>query len=150
MKRFDFRLQRTMDWRQVQCDSERVQLERLHGQRREIAESRDAVQDELHGLANRNASAESCRAEDLHRQALFTRSLFNLDRKLSAQEDRCSDAIEQQVRKCVEADRAHRLLEKLRDAGKRKWSAELDREVEEIAAENWNAVNRNTLRSGTK
>lgn len=140
MKRFEFRLQRTMDWRQMKADVEKSELERLHGVRNHLTESRNEVQEELRELANQHTGAHAFSAEELHRQALFTHSLHNLDRRLSGEQENCHRKIETQLQKCVSADRDHRLLEKLRAAGHRQWTAAFDRETEETAAENWNSV----------
>lgn len=142
MKRFEFRLQRTMDWREKKAEIEKGELERLHAVRNTLAESRTDVREELQELGNRHVETTAFTAEELHMQALFTNSLFSLDRRLAGEEDRCHRDIDEQVKKCISADRDHRLLEKLRDRGKQLWVAAVDRETEETAAENWNSVHR--------
>jgi hypothetical protein len=140
VKRFEFTLQRTMDWRQRKAEVERSELERLHGVRSTLSESRSELRQELQELGHQRSKTQACSAEELHQHALFTRSLFNLDRRLAGEENVCDSNIESQVKKCVSADRDHRLLEKLRDKGHRLWLAACERETEETAAENWNSV----------
>lgn len=142
MKRFEFRLQRTMDWREKKAEVEKSELERLHAVRNNLSESRTDVLGELQELGNQHSETTAFTAEELHRQALFTSSLHSLDRRLAGEEDRCHSSIDVQLKKCVSADRDHLLLEKLRDQGKRQWVAAVDRETEETAAENWNSVHR--------
>ncbi len=140
MKRFEFRLHRTMDWRKMQADAEKSELERLRGRHTELSESRSEVAEGLTELSRQQAPSSTFRAEDLHQQAMFTHSLFNLDRRLAEEQTRCEGQITQQVQRCVVADRDHRLLQKLHDASHRAWVAEVDREVESTAADTWNAL----------
>jgi hypothetical protein len=142
VKRFEFRLQRTMDWREKKAEAEKSELERLHALRNKLCESRTDLREELQEIGSQHIQATAFTAEELHRQALFTSSLYHLDRRLAGEEDVCHQSIDVQLKKCVSADRDHRLLEKLRDQGKREWVAAVDRETEETAAENWNSVHR--------
>ena len=150
MKRFEFSLQRTMEWRQRKAEAEKSELERLHGMRNALLESRSDVREELQQLGNQRSQAQACSAEELHQQALFTRSLYNLDRQLVDQQNACDSNIESQLKKCVSADRDHRLLEKLREKGRRQWLAAFDRETEETATENWNSVHGRRVPPPTK
>ncbi|MBC7924976.1 MAG: hypothetical protein H7039_04895 [Bryobacteraceae bacterium] len=139
MKRFHFGLQRTTDWREHQAELEKSELEKLTGKRTQLADSRNEVEKELDTLANNQVGHSVHTAQELHQAALFTRSLFNLDKQLVNEQSKCEQQIVQQQGKCIEADRDHRLLLKLRDTKLLEWQKEFNREIEETAADSWNS-----------
>jgi hypothetical protein len=141
MKRFDFRLQRTLDVRTLQSEKERSELERLHSERNKLSESRDSLRQQLQAAVDEHSLSSTPRyGSDLQQQAMFTLSLHRLDRRLAEQEATVDRAISAQREKCVTADRNRDLLEKLRDAEHHEWRKSVDSEIEQTAAEVWNAV----------
>ena len=139
MKRFDFRLQKAMEWRELQVEREKAELDRLHRDRQEVADSLQMAQDERQSLAQAAVEQQSTTAEELHRVGLFSQSLFNLERKLTSEEQDYSEKIQVQQQAYFRADRDHRLVVQLRDNQLKSWNYELNRENEQVAAESWNS-----------
>lgn len=139
MKRFDFKLQKTMEYRQSCADREKAELERLNQSRNQVAESRQSAQTERENLTQTAGEQTTTTAEQLHQLALFSQSLLNLEHRLAAEEASYSDQIQQQQNKCIKADRDHRLLSQLRDTHLKSWNYEVEREMEQVATESWNS-----------
>lgn len=128
-----------MDWRERRAEQEKGELERLHGVRERLAQSRLGVKSELETLSRQAAGTEGTTAEALHQIASFSRSLLNLDGRLKAEESGCHAEIVTQREKCLTADRDHQLLVQLHQNKKQIWNYEANREIEEIAADSWNS-----------
>src|SRR3954451_25064605 len=139
MKRFDFKLQKTMEWRQSCADREKAELEKLHQSRNQFADPRQSAQTERETLSLQAGSQTTTTAEQLHQLALFSRSLLNLEQRLEVEEAGYSQKIQEQQDKCIRADRDHRLLTHLRDNQLKGWKYELDRESEQVATDSWNS-----------
>jgi flagellar biosynthesis chaperone FliJ len=139
MKKFQFPFQKAMDWRERCAEQSKSELEKLHGVREDLNHSRLNVRNELDRIGRQNGAQSCVTAEDLHQMAAFTTSLRNLDGRLKAEESQCALRIEKQQAKCIVADRDHKLLVQLHDTSHRRWSYEADREVEQVAADSWNA-----------
>lgn len=139
MKKFSFPFQRAMDWRERRAEQERSELERLHGMRNRIQESRYQLDRDLQDLGRQPDDEQVTTSEALHQLAAFSSSLKALDLRLRAEESRCVTAITQQQNKCTQADRDARLLSHLHDRSRRAWEYENARELEQIAADSWNA-----------
>jgi len=139
MKKFEFRLQSTMDWRERRAEQEKTELERLHSEQTRLRQSRESLQGELHTLSHQAHQQAVTTSEALHQMAMFSQSLHNLDLRLHSEEKHCGLQIVKQREKCVEADRNHKLLIHLRENRRQEWLTEFDREQEQNATESWNA-----------
>jgi len=135
MKRFAFRLETVLRWRRSQFDLEQSKLHKLVGER-EVLRAR------IHELEGVRAAAEQAvlkagevRGEELAALEAYRRALAaqraNLQKALVA----CEEKIKAQRERVLEARRNVRLLEALKQRQRLAWEAELNRELEALAAE---------------
>lgn len=137
MKRFVFRLESVLRWRRSLFEQEQNRLHAL------VAE-RDAILLRLKELEELRQRAEQALLEapavtgsELAALEAYRRRL-NLERARKQQElTDCEARIEAQRQRVLEAQRRVRLLERLRERRFSEWEAELNRELEALAAESY-------------
>jgi flagellar export protein FliJ len=134
MKAFEFTLQRMLEFRGQQADSERVCLQRLAAQFK-------GYEDEQATLRTQNDEARAgvirhCGIEGQHLGALASFQ-GHVDRKLKDIDDLKAGLLPQIERQrviVVESDRKVKLLDRLREQKYREWVAGRDKEIDELAA----------------
>jgi flagellar FliJ protein len=137
VKRFVFRLESVLRWRRSLFEQEQNRLRAL------VAE-RDAILLRLKELEELRQRAEQALLEapavtgsELAALEAYRRRL-NLERARKQQElTDCEARIEAQRQRVLEAQRRVRLLERLRERRFSEWEAELNRELEALAAESY-------------
>src|SRR5438270_12532989 len=140
MKKFEFRLDSALRWRDTQLQVERGKLSAL------LAEEAK-LKDSLETLGTERRSALQC----LAKEQLFSLDLRSLSSYLVGAETRAT-ILQYQIRKgkqlvveqqerVVQAERNVKLLVKLRQKRQLDWKAGLEREIEANAEEAWLAVN---------
>jgi flagellar export protein FliJ len=137
VKRFVFRLESVLRWRRSLFEQEQNRLRAL------VAE-RDAILLRLKELEELRQRAEQALLEapavtgsELAALEAYRRRL-NLERARKQQElTDCEPRIEAQRQRVLEAQRRVRLLERLRERRFSEWEAELNRELEALAAESY-------------
>src|SRR4051794_4027377 len=139
MKRFHFPFQRAMDWREHRAEQERSELDRLNGVHDQLQESRKVIQNNKRELSAGAHDQDFITSDNLHQIAAFSRNLHMLDVRLKSEETRCAAEIRNQRTKCTQADRDVKLLSHLHDRSRRAWEYESARELEQVAADTWNA-----------
>ena len=132
----------------MRVEREKVELDRLNRSQQEVADSLQIAQDERQSLSQAAVEQQSTTAEELHRVGLFSQSLFNLDKKLTSEQQEYSQKIQHQQQAYFRADREHRLVAQLRENQLKSWNYEVDRENEQVAADSWNS--RRSRESGTE
>ena len=137
MKRFHFPLDRVMEWRDRRAESERMQLQRLHNLRASLASSRAELEAVVASNRVVPPGGDLTSACDLHQLAAYVEGMRRREQLLRVQEGECHQAVTRQTEICLNADRDHKLLVKLRDRRLASWTSELDRETEHAAAESW-------------
>src|SRR3954470_18404764 len=140
MKKFEFRLDSVLRWRDMQLQVERGKLSAL------LAEEAN-LKHNLENLRDERRSALQCLANE----QLFSLDLRSLSSYLVGAEARAT-ALQDQIRnrrqlvleqreRVVQAEGNVKLLQKLRDKRQAEWKAGLEREIEANAEESWLAVN---------
>ena len=137
MKRFVFRLESVLRWRRSLFGQE-------HNRLRALVAERDAILLRLKELEELRQRAEQALLEapavtgsELAALEAYRRRL-NLERARKQQElADCEPRIEAQRQRVLEAQRRVRLLERLRERRFSEWEAELNRELEALAAESY-------------
>lgn len=137
MKKFDFPFQRIMEWRDRVAEQERTNLETLHAARLRLEREREAVVEHVGHSHAAVASAAVTAAEDLRHLAAFVDAMRVKEQEIKHRAVQCQAHITAQTERCIEADRDHELLVRLRDRQMSAWQMELDRETEQGAAESW-------------
>ncbi|MFL6451179.1 MAG: hypothetical protein ACJ746_26400 [Bryobacteraceae bacterium] len=140
MKKFEFRLDSALRWRDTQLQMERGKLSALLAEQAKL-------KDNLETLGSERRAALQCLAEE----QLFSLDLRSLSSYLVGAEARAT-VLQDQIRKrgqvvseqrdrVAQAERNVKLLLKLREKRQVEWKAGLEREIEANAEESWLAVN---------
>ena len=140
MKKFEFRLDSVLRWRDTQLQLERGKLNALLSDEAKLRDS-------LETLASERRSALQC----LAKEQLFSLDLRSLSSYLVGAEARAT-MLQEQIRKrsqsvaeqrdrVVHAERNVKLLLKLREKRQLEWKTGIEREIEANAEESWLAAN---------
>ncbi|HET8548315.1 MAG TPA: hypothetical protein VFL57_09940 [Bryobacteraceae bacterium] len=134
MRRFDFRLEAALRWRRSQLDAEQIKLRSLLA---ELAAIQSSIAELESAEAPERTSVHSSEATPGERAGLdeWLRWAHAERSRLLATSADCERRIADQREGVVAARRQAELLEKLRTRKLREWTGELNREIEQIAAE---------------
>jgi flagellar export protein FliJ len=140
MKKFEFRLDSALRWRDTQLTVEKGKLSALLAEEAKLKQS-------LETLGNERRSA----LQFLSKEAFPSAELRSLSSYLVGAEARVNmladqirkhrKSVDEQRLRVMEAERNFKLLVKLRQKRQIEWRAGLDREIEANAEESWLAVN---------
>jgi flagellar export protein FliJ len=136
MKTFSFRLERVLEWRQVQLDVEQSALGR-------VAAEFARWETVLANLGNARAKAEGLvqsgpvDGADLGALASYQEHIEQQRKTALDRRRDCAARLEKQRARLLQARRDHRLLEKLRQVRRAEWETAVDREFEALAAETY-------------
>jgi hypothetical protein len=140
MKKFEFRLDSALRWRDTQLQLERGKLNALLSEEAKLRDS-------LETLASERRSALQC----LAKEQLFSLDLRSLSSYLVGAEARAtmlqeqirnrSQSVAEQRDRVVHAERNVKLLLKLRQKRQLEWKTGVEREIEANAEESWLAAN---------
>ena len=150
MKRFQFPYERVMEWRDRRAELEAVELQRLHGIRSELAESLAQVGATIHAAITPPGQGHLTDGSDLQHAAAYVQSLRAREQTLATSHEECHAAIGKQLSVCVEADRDHELLRRLRDRKLALWRGEFYRDSEQSAADTWMAGRSRIIGAGRR
>jgi hypothetical protein len=139
MKSFRFPLDKALDWRRTQLELEEAQYKRqlaslavLDRQRAEVEAS--GIQAEIQVREWHPISAGDLTALGSYRLRVKAQESEIARRRYEA-----AQKLAEQQKRMLEARRRCRLLERLKERRLTEWTAERDRELEEIAAESYTA-----------
>lgn len=137
MKRFQFRLQKVMEWREKQLEIEDARLKQhaagIAGLERTRAEIESAgIKAELQ---LRSSAAVS--GQDLAALAGFRQWVGARKREIAARRAEAQKQLEAQQQVMLEARRRCRLLERLKERRLAEWQKECDRELDALASESY-------------
>jgi hypothetical protein len=132
---FRFRLQKVLEWRHTQ-------LELAEAQYRQQAAALAGIDRARAGLAAEGIHTEAevrswnpVTDRDLAALAEFRLHIRARDSELAAHRAECAKQLEAMQAAMLEARRHFRLLERLKERGLEAWTAERDRELEQLASE---------------
>jgi hypothetical protein len=149
MIRFQFRLQKVLDWRRTQLEIEEAKFRHTAAALGAVDRARAELQ-----AAAIHTECEVRRwvaigGSDLGALAEYRGHVRSEEARLAARREACARAAAAQQAAMLEARRRCRLLEKLRERRLAEWKAASDREVEEMAAESflaqWGSAGHPTL-----
>ena len=137
MKAFRFPLEKALDWRRIELELEEVrykqQLAELAGLDRQRAEvEASGIRAEIEVREWRPIAAGDLTALGSFRQYVKSR-----ESEIARLRFEAAQKLAEQQKVMLEARRRCRLLERLKEHRLTEWTAERDREVEEIAAESY-------------
>jgi hypothetical protein len=133
MKRFEFRLDRVLEWKTVVAQQEQAALDSLHHEKQEITASLQNLNDRINDLSELSYSAEN--AQELACAASARSALLRDRSRTENLRDACDDKIAAQQEKYRNADTERRLVGKLKERSYSEWSAEVSREMEATASD---------------
>ena len=134
MRRFQFRLDSVLGWRAVELELEKGRLEQLFIELRR----RDAEALALEARGRESAQLIAAKILDGQQLAALSYHRHYLEREaahIAVQRADCGKRIAAQQQRVVEAERAVRLLERLKERRLAEWTFDFNREMEALASE---------------
>jgi hypothetical protein len=141
MKKFEFRLDAALRWRNTQLQVERARLQKLLGEEQRLKNSLQSLLDEKQKALSELRTAEHLQSFDLRTVSIY---LVGADARACLLREniaKCAGPIRQQRQKLLEAERNVRLLEELKEKRYSEWVHALNQEIDEAAEESWLAAN---------
>jgi flagellar export protein FliJ len=135
MKRFQFPLQRVLEWRSLQMRSAEEQLARLQEQLAALVHRENALRAAELKAEVGLLDMPVMDGADLQSLAAFQVRMRNERAALQASSTKCHAEIAQQRMRVLAARRDFRVLEKLKEKRLQSWIYLSDREIENTAAE---------------
>jgi hypothetical protein len=135
MKRFQFPLQRVLDWRSLHMRSAEEHLTRLQEQHSALVHRENSLRAAELKAAMGLLKLPAMDGSDLQSLASFQLRMKSERTELQAAKARCQAEIVQQRTRVLIARRDFRVLEKLKDKRLQSWTYLTDRELENTAAE---------------
>lgn len=147
MKKFEFRLEAALRWRNAQLQLERAKLQRLLSEEQHSKRDLQSVLDERASVVSALTALERLQSSDLRAVSAYSMGADMRAHALREEITRLAGSIQQQREHLMQAERKVRLLERLRDNRYAEWKREFDKEIELISEESWLAANFRTSRS---
>ena len=135
MKRFQFPLDRVRRWRSEQASFEELKLQQLRAELDRLAAARAASEAEAAETAQQVLSQPRIDPVELTTLETYRmhlrRRIYELDNLI----DQCASKIARQRERVIEARRQFELLDRLYQKAWNEWSAAVNKQQEELAAE---------------
>jgi len=135
MKKFNFPLDRVLDWRRSQARMEESKLEQIYGELRRLEIREKSLLEERARSQKHLATIPAASSEELAAFDSFHGHLREECLRLDNQRNECRTRIDAQIQIVTLRRRDVRLLEKLKEKQHGNWTAEFNREIEQQAAE---------------
>jgi flagellar export protein FliJ len=135
--RFQFRLQRVLEWREKQLELEDARFKQQVAAIASLEQARADLQSAGLQAEMQLRSSEAISGHDLSALAGFRRYIQTQSRDLDARRAEAQKNLEAQQKVMLEARRRCRLLERLKDRRLAEWQAACDRELDELASESF-------------
>ena len=135
MKRFEFRLERVVAWREEQLAVEEAQLHQLQAESASLDARRLALDVEQAAAARALVRAATITAQDLHSEDGFRRYAARERERIAVQKTETERRIVDQRKRVLEARKKVELLNRLRAKRQASWIVEFERELEQQASE---------------
>jgi flagellar export protein FliJ len=137
MKRFAFTLERVLAWRRMQARMERLKWEQIRAELRSIEAQREHLRGERERAAARLNTAASATGADFAALDRFRKHVDSERARLETKRTECAQRLLAQTHVTTAKERDVKVLEHLRERCLKTWTAELDRETEQQAAESY-------------
>lgn len=140
MKKFEFRLDSVLRWRDTQLQLERAKLQGLLADETRLKAGLETIATERRA-AIEHISRNQVDSLDLRSLSSYMVGAEARTNMLRDQIRKRSAAVQQQRERVVLAERNVKLLVKLKEKRHMEWHADFNREIEAAAAESWLASN---------
>jgi flagellar export protein FliJ len=139
MKDFRFRLQRVLDWQSEQCDLIENRVRGLCRELEQIQARIAGAQADLVAAEEQVLGAHHVNGAWLNGLAGYRIRLRKRMDSLNAERQGCGTRLAQQRAQWIEARKRYRIMERLRHRKMSEYAADLDRELDLLAAESYAA-----------
>jgi flagellar export protein FliJ len=137
MKTFRFPLQKALELRDMQLGLEEAKFQKAAATVAAADREREALLAIRADAEAEVRGAPTVAGEDLASLSAFQRHAEMQEKRILAHRAQCVTAMEAQRAVMLEARRALRLLERLKDKRKAEWNLEAAKEIEEMASESY-------------
>jgi hypothetical protein len=141
MKKFEFRLDAALRWRNTQLQLERVKLQKLLGEEQRLKRNLQSLAEERQTALLELQTSQHLQSFDLRAISAYLAGADARTHLLREQIAKCAGPIQHQRQRLLEAERSVRLLEKVRENRYSEWKHAYDQEIELGAEESWLAAN---------
>ena len=141
MKKFEFRLDSALRFRQTQLQLERVKLQSLLEEQQRLTRDLHVLAEERKSAVSGLQSLPELQAFDLRSISAYLVGAEIRATQLQEQLTKRKVLANQQRERVMDAELQVRLLEKLREKKKTEWQIAFDKDLENNAAEAWLAAN---------
>jgi flagellar export protein FliJ len=133
MKRFEFRLDRVLDWKTVVAQQEQAALDSLRQEKQEITASLQCLNQRINDLSQSSHTAQN--GQELAYAASARSALLRDRSRAEGLRAACDNRIAAQQDRYRTADTERRLVGKLKERSHIEWTAEASREMEATASD---------------
>ena len=140
MKRFEFRLDGVLRWREVQLEGERLKLQHLLADQHRLTVALETVLAERLQAKTFISNLANLANTELRSMSAF---LVGMEARNGALRNRLlenSELVKEQRGSVLKAERNVTLLKKLREEKLKEWRREMDRTIEAVALDSWLAA----------
>lgn len=135
MKRFEFRLNRVLEYRQEEAGLEQTRLGSLVSQEKSLEEEKAFLRNQLVEARDEAIADSQLSGSTLETLAQFNRHVNDRSAQLDRDKAELQSRIREQRLRVLEAERRVNLLLKLKEGKHKAWTLEQDRELEALAAD---------------
>lgn len=137
MTKFKFRLEAALRFRRMRLETETARLQELLAQKHRLERSLADLREEGLAAFTFVEGAPNAGSQDLRALSLFGIGVTSRARTTEEAIERISTLITEQRERLLEAERAERVLSKLRTKRLGEWDLQNQREIEATAQELW-------------
>jgi flagellar export protein FliJ len=130
MRKFQFRLDRVLDWRRTEMEMEETRLKQLRAVHAAIEQERAALESARDSAGRTLLGQPSVYGAELQLLSGYNAAVKLLSARLAEKQRASEQAAAAQQQKLLEARRRLRLLENLRDRRLAEWKYETERQLE--------------------
>lgn len=141
MKKFEFRLDSVLRWRESQLQLERAKFSKLLGEESRLKLELEAVAAQRREAVASLAQAQCFESVELRALSAFLMGAAARESELHERIARGQQAVAEARARMLIAERNVKLLEKLREKKLDAWTAELHKHIDAAAEEAWLAAN---------
>jgi len=137
MKKFQFRLEKVLAWRNTQLEVEKLQMKQSSAELRQAHSALEALEKAREAAGQELLEARSVAGWSLAALAGYNASLGVQERSLKVRRSECERRHEEQRSRLLEAQRRCRLLEKLKQRRLAEYQEETSKALENFGTENY-------------
>src|SRR5665213_873631 len=135
MKQFHFSLEKALTWRRMQARMERARWEQIRAEIVGIETARQRLREEKQESAENLLSQKSATGEELAALEMFGQYVVSQQARLEIKRADCEKRMAEQGKLAMAREREVKVLEHLRARRLETWTKDLDKEIEQQAAE---------------